>query len=184
MLLKDMMVVFAVIFIAELGDKTQLGALTIAIKTRSIPKTVLYSMAGLILATMISVTVGYLLLQIIPGMYIIVASGIIFIILGFASLLSKEGTEVTKETGATLSIFLLELGDKTQLSIISFTVLLKDPLIVFLMATMAFLAVTLITATLGTKIAEKIPQEKIRCVSACLFIIIGVIILANIFIQS
>lgn len=80
---------------------------------------------------------------------------------------------------AFVTIFLAELGDKTQLASISLAAQSKSPLWVFLGAMAAFGAVTLIGVTLGVFLTRFIPESYIRIASGLIFIIIGTLTLLN-----
>ena len=76
--LKIMLTTFSMIFLAELGDKTQLAILSFAIKTKS-PFSVLLGAGGaLLLATILAVFFGGVLLKFIPESYIRYISGGLF----------------------------------------------------------------------------------------------------------
>lgn len=185
MLLREIIAIFVGVFLAEIGDKTQLGTLTIAIKTRNIYKTIILSMSGLILATIVSIIIGYIIgyifSQIVLEKYVAPLSGVIFIVLGLMFLLIKQEENIPEKSTAIITMFLLELGDKTQISIITFTILFGNPIIVLIVSTIAFLLVVLLTATLGSKFAERIPQEKLKYASAIFFMIIGAMLLVSYF---
>jgi len=169
--------VFIIVLLAELGDKTQLGVLTLAIKTQDIYKTIISSIMGLVVATMVSVFIGYTLGLILPETIIFFVSGILFLCLGIHELVGREPEHENIAVRGFLTIFLLELGDKTQLAIIMCTMIINNPIVVFIISILAFLVVTAITASLGVKASEKIPQHRIKIASALLFIAIGVILL-------
>lgn len=169
--------VFIIVLLAELGDKTQLGVLTLAIKTRDVYRTVMSGFMGLVVATVVSVFIGYTLGFILPEAIILLASGALFLCLGIHELVSRESEQENMAIKGFLTIFLLELGDKTQLAIITCTMVINNPIAVFVLSVLAFLVVTAITASLGVRASERIPQHKIRVVSALLFIAIGVMLL-------
>jgi len=80
--LKIMLTTFAMIFLAEVGDKTQLAILSFAIKTKS-PFSVLLGAGGaLLLATILAVFFGGVLLKFIPESYIRYISGSLFVLFG------------------------------------------------------------------------------------------------------
>jgi len=80
--LKIMLTTFSMIFLAELGDKTQLAIVSFAIKTKS-PFSVLLGAGGaLLLATILAVFFGGVLLKFIPESYIRYISGGLFVLFG------------------------------------------------------------------------------------------------------
>jgi len=71
-------------------------------------------------------------------------------------------------------LFLAELGDKTQLAVISMTCKTGKPWMVFLGAALALIIVTLIGAFAGQLIAQYVPVAVINKIAAALFVVMGV----------
>ena len=71
------------------------------------------------------------------------------------------------------TIFLAELGDKTQLAAIMMTSKTKLPLSVFMGASLALCLVTLVGVLLGDGLIAIIPQHILKKVAALAFIAIG-----------
>ena len=82
-----------------------------------------------------------------------------------------EGLKVLLSTFALL--FVAELGDKTQLAVISMTAKHKMPLWVFIGATLALAAVTAIGVLGGELLTRFIPEQTLRKVAAGLFVLMG-----------
>ena len=80
--LKLMLTTFAMIFLAEVGDKTQLAILSFAIKTKSPFSVFLGAGGALLLATILAVFFGGVLLKFIPESYIRYISGGLFVLFG------------------------------------------------------------------------------------------------------
>jgi len=78
---------------------------------------------------------------------------------------------------AFLTLFLAELGDKTQLAVITMTAKTDSKLSIFLGASRALILVTLIGVLVGGVLAEYIPTEWLQRIVASAFIIIGVLML-------
>ena len=72
------------------------------------------------------------------------------------------------------TIFLAELGDKTQLATIMMTSETKLPLSVFIGASLALCLVTLAGVLFGEGLIALIPQNILKKVAALAFITIGV----------
>lgn len=72
-------------------------------------------------------------------------------------------------------LFLAELGDKTQLSVISLTTKYRTPWEVFVGASLAMATVTLLSVVFGEALIQIIPVAYLRKGSALLFILIGVL---------
>jgi len=74
---------------------------------------------------------------------------------------------------AFLTLFLAELGDKTQLAVITMTSSTESKLSVFLGASLALVAVTLIGVVFGGVLSQYIPTEWLQKIVAVGFIVIG-----------
>ena len=71
------------------------------------------------------------------------------------------------------TIFLAELGDKTQLAAIMMTSKTKLPLSVFMGASLALCLVTLVGVLLGEGLIAVIPKNILKKVAALAFVAIG-----------
>ena len=71
-------------------------------------------------------------------------------------------------------LFLAELGDKTQLAVISLASSEKSPLSVFLGAVLALAMVTLVGVLVGNNLDRWIPKELVHKGAGILFIILGI----------
>ncbi len=71
-------------------------------------------------------------------------------------------------------LLLAELGDKTQLAVISMTCKTGKPWMVFLGAALALVVVTLIGAFAGQLISQFVPAEVLNKVAAALFVVMGI----------
>lgn len=78
---------------------------------------------------------------------------------------------------AFLTLFLAELGDKTQLAVITMTAKGESKWAIFLGASLALVAVTLIAVLLGGVLAQYIPTEILQKIVAVAFIVIGILML-------
>ena len=177
---------FGVVFVAELGDKSQLMALTFATKYR--PALV---MTGIVAATMlinaISVGVGYGLGLALPTRWISLVAGLLF--LGFALWTlrgeDEEDDDVLSRVGSgpvvvtVGSAFLLaELGDKTMLATI--TLASQNGWAgTWLGATLGMIAAAALAITVGRQLGKRLPERAVRYVAATLFAVFGVWLLAE-----
>ena len=75
------------------------------------------------------------------------------------------------------ALFLAELGDKTQLAVITMTSKTKAAVSVFFGAGLALLLVTLLGVLFGSLLGEYIPAEWLQRIAAVAFIAIGVLML-------
>lgn len=84
-----------------------------------------------------------------------------------------QGVRVLLSTFALL--FVAELGDKTQLAVLSMTAKHKMPFWIFIGATLALAAVTLLGVLGGELLTRFIPQTTIRKIAAVLFVAMGML---------
>ena len=72
------------------------------------------------------------------------------------------------------AIFIAEMGDKTQLAIISLTASSQKPLAVFLGGALAMTVVTALGALLGEAVTRFVSEALLKKIAAALFVAIGV----------
>ncbi|MFM9905878.1 MAG: TMEM165/GDT1 family protein [Pyrinomonadaceae bacterium] len=78
---------------------------------------------------------------------------------------------------AFLTLLLAELGDKTQLAVITMTASTESKISVFLGATLALIVVTLLGVLFGGVLSQYVPVEWLQRIVAIAFIVIGVLML-------
>ena len=78
-----------------------------------------------------------------------------------------------------VTIFLAEMGDKTQLTTITLSSTTNKPLAVFLGSSIALILATLLGALAGGSIANLIPAFLLKLLSGIVFFIIGINLLAQ-----
>lgn len=178
---------FAVIFVAELGDKSQLMALTFATRYRAAAV-----LAGITIATaivhLISVAVGYGLGAALPTGWIALAAGLAF--LGFGawtlrgdSLSDEEKAKANRSSGSAVwavggAFFLAELGDKTMLATITLATQ-HGWLGTWLGSTVGMVAADALAILIGRWLGRNLPDKVIRYGAAALFALFGVWLLVD-----
>jgi len=183
---------FGVVFLAELGDKTQLLALGFGAQ-HSLRLVAVGLTLGYAIANLLAVIVGGLLGAALPDRPIQIVSGIVF--LGFAVLALRrdddaveshpdtvEGTRggtAPKVVGSiALAIAIAEMGDKTQIT----TATLASqtaPVGVWIGATLGAASSGMVGAVAGRSIGHRISTRAVNVASAVLFAGFGVAILAG-----
>jgi putative Ca2+/H+ antiporter (TMEM165/GDT1 family) len=181
---------FGLIFVAELGDKTQLIILTLSAKC-GFKQVFLGAAAAFALLNALAVSVGVLLYEFVPDNVIKYTVSGVFILFGILMLLPERKKAECEEEGgdgeegagkshgplltAFLLVCLMELGDKTQLSLLALTAEYSQPLFIFIGGTLALWATSLIGALVGMRLGKYIPQVWMRRISGVIFIAFGVI---------
>src|SRR5450759_1187350 len=182
---------FGLTFVADFGDKTQIAILTLAARYGFL-SVFLGAAVAFVVVNGLAVTVGVLFARYVPKDVIRYVAAAIFIIAGVISFLPVREEEEEREIMekkksrrpfvATIGLMaLLELGDKTQLSLIALTSKLGYPFIIFMGGTLAMWATSLIGARAGKGISRAVPLKYIRWLSGVLFLVFGVLIAAGVF---
>ena len=78
-----------------------------------------------------------------------------------------------------ITVFLAEMGDKTQLTTITLSSTTNKPLAVFIGSSVALILATLLGALAGGSIANLIPAFLLKLLSGIVFLIIGIKLLAE-----
>lgn len=73
---------FAAVFLAEVGDKTQLATLSFAAASRSFWGVFLGSSLALVSTSLIAVVVGSVLHRFLPTRWVHLGAGVLFIVIG------------------------------------------------------------------------------------------------------
>jgi putative Ca2+/H+ antiporter (TMEM165/GDT1 family) len=171
---------FILVVLAEMGDKTQLVAMTFAAKYN--PLKVLFAIFLAIIANFtIVIVIGQVLTEVVPIDAISLAASISFICFGIWTVREEKGEEKIKESrfGAVatvgLTFFVAEFGDKTQLATLSLAVQYQNPISVLVGATAAMLVADGIGIVIGVVFCRRIPQRALKWLSAIIFVLFGLI---------
>jgi len=78
---------------------------------------------------------------------------------------------------AFLTLFLAELGDKTQLAVITMTASTESKISLFIGASLALIVVTGLGVLVGGVLSSWVPTEWLQRIVAVAFIVIGVLML-------
>lgn len=173
------------IFVAEMGDKTQILAMMFATKYKT-SKVLLGIFIGSFLNHGLAVLFGSLLGGMINPNILQVIAGVAFIGFAFWTLLAGDDDsdeEVNMSRGAivtvALAFFVGELGDKTQLTAITLSVDSMYPFIVLLGTVSGMIVTSSLGIVVGSKVGDKIPELMIKLLSSGVFLIFGVLKLVS-----
>jgi putative Ca2+/H+ antiporter (TMEM165/GDT1 family) len=187
--------VFAVIFVAELPDKTALAALVLATRQRPLP-VFLGAALALTVQSIVAVAAGGIL-SLLPPRPVHVGAGILFLVSALVMWRRKaendDGDETTSEkpvaakppfVRALMStfavIFIAEWGDLTQLGTAALAARYRSPLVVFAAATLALWAVTGIAVLVGNRAGAFLKPETTKKVAAAVFVLLGAALVGGI----
>jgi putative Ca2+/H+ antiporter (TMEM165/GDT1 family) len=178
---------FWVIFLAELGDKSQLMALAFA--SRYPARTVLVAVS---VATLLvhagSVLLGSAFALALPTSTIQVVAGLAF--LGFAAWtvrgdkLGEVDEDRAKRTGRLALVtvgsafFLAELGDKTMLATVTLATT-EEPIGTWLGSTAGMVAADALAIAIGATLGTRLPERVIKLAAAAAFVVFGALLVAE-----
>ena len=180
------LVAFGVVFLAELGDKSQLLAVGFGARF-SIRQVVLGLALGYGTAGLMAVVVGGVLGAALPRRPIEIIGGAIFLLFGILAFrperLESEGSSDASLTlkssvvaSIGLAILIAEMGDKTQ---IATAALASQASLVgtWIGATLGEVTSGLIGALAGSIIGDRISPRQLQVASALMFVTFGILML-------
>ncbi|MBR0302684.1 MAG: TMEM165/GDT1 family protein [Clostridia bacterium] len=176
---------FALVFVAEMGDKTQL--FLVGLSSRYKTKTIALSIAAAIaILNGAAVALGFLVGGSIDAKYIKCAAALAFLAFAYVSLLPK-GEEEERSSGKSafaaifLSFLLAELGDKTQL--MTFTLAANEraagggiagAAMIFIGCSVGLFAADMIGLAAGAFLAKRLPDSVFTAISFVIFTLFGI----------
>jgi putative Ca2+/H+ antiporter (TMEM165/GDT1 family) len=177
----------AVIFVAELGDKSQLMALAFATRYPAVQVLI-----GITVATLVvhagSVLLGATVAVVLPTGLIKIAAGLAF--LGFAAWtvrgdsLGEADHERARRGGRSMilavgvAFFLAELGDKTMLATVTLATT-EEPIGTWLGSTAGMVVADAIAIAIGAMLGARLPQGPIKVFAALAFVVFGGLLIAE-----
>lgn len=180
---------FGVIFVAELGDKSQLMALAFATRFKFWPVVTAITLAtGLV--HLFSVVIGGLIGNAMPTKAINIVSALAFLFFAAWTLRGDELTEEDEESTHLSSrhvimsvgtvFFLAELGDKTMLATI--TLATDNGLFgTWLGSTLGMVAADALAIVVGKALGDRLPEKAIRIGSSIAFVAFAVVMFIDAF---
>ncbi|MBT0567644.1 TMEM165/GDT1 family protein [Williamsia sp. CHRR-6] len=186
-MLTALLLSFGVIFVAELGDKSQLMAMTYAIRYRW-----WVVLLGITVATTavhaVSVLLGHHLGLSIPTDLISIVGGVAMVVFGLWTIrgdeLDESESAAAGRVGASVllavmsSFFLAELGDKTMLATITLSTD-HDAVGVWIGSTVGMVAADALAIGVGAVLGRRLPERIISLGAAVLFFGFGAWLIAE-----
>jgi putative Ca2+/H+ antiporter (TMEM165/GDT1 family) len=191
----------SLVFVAELGDKTQLAVVTQTCKHRRPWPVFLGASLALTLVSLLGALGGQLVGRFIPPIVLRIAAAAAFVVMG--AFIAREAIKAFRSSSAgeecpyvpadetcqigpgwswpafnsTLGLlFVAELGDKTQLAILSLASKHSTPWAVFVGGSLALTLVTGLGVVGGQGLCKIIPERVLLAISAAAFIVMGLLI--------
>jgi len=211
-----LLITYGILFVGELGDKTQLIVFNLALEYKKFFKVGIGATLGFAVIVSIGILFGSLITELIPLNIISLISGILFIVIGIYELRGIKSLYLHERKSKSVNnsiiqnsdnenltdpkdtnrfswlkknpylagfgfIFLMELGDKTQILTITLASIYAAPIEVWLGAFLALISVAWIGIFAGAAIARKVPKFYLKVVAITIFILVGVLILLSSF---
>ena len=174
---------FVVVALAEMGDKTQLVALSMASRYRR-PWAVLL---GILIATTVNhalaSSVGVWAATRMPAVVVQWGLALGFIGFGIWTLVPDSSIELARLpvwgplVTTAVVFFLAEMGDKTQLATVALAARFGSPAAVTAGTTLGMLAADALAVFAGSYLATRLPMAWIRRAAAALFFVFGLAII-------
>jgi putative Ca2+/H+ antiporter (TMEM165/GDT1 family) len=173
---------FGVIFVAELGDKSQLMALTFATRYKTVPVLIGITVATAVVH-LVSVAVGYGLGTALPTGWISLVAAVAFFAFGAWTLRGDSLTDAERDKASQpttrsaivavgVAFFLAELGDKTMLATITLATQ-HGWFGTWLGSTIGMVAADALAIVAGRMLGKRLPERTIKYGAAILFVVFG-----------
>ncbi len=172
-----------------MGDKTQLLALILAARFRKPVPIIL----GILVATLLNHAgagaIGHWVTALFGGEWLRWVLGASFLAMAFWIMipdkLDDEEDGVSRccygVFGTTLATFFLaEMGDKTQIATVALAAKYSSLFAVVAGTTIGMLIANVPAVLLGDKVASKVPMKVVHGIAALLFVLLGILTLANV----
>ncbi|MBL7542322.1 MAG: TMEM165/GDT1 family protein [Bdellovibrionaceae bacterium] len=171
---------FALVFISEMGDKTQLLALVLAAKFRK-PIPIMF---GILVATLLNHAlasyVGSFVTHYVSQDILKWVLSATFVGFGLWMLIpdKDDGFEEKHKWGpfltTTVAFFFAEMGDKTQLATVALGAKYASPILVTVGTTLGMMGANGLAVIFGHRFTEKIPMRMVHRIASALFILFGI----------
>jgi Ca2+/H+ antiporter, TMEM165/GDT1 family len=179
---------FGVIFIAELGDKSQLMALAFATRYPALSVLVAITIATAIIH-LGSVVLGATVAAVIPANVISIVAGLAFFAFAIwtwrGDVLGAEDEErASRQTAGSViltvgtAFFLAELGDKTMLATVTLATH-EDALGTWLGSTAGMVVADALAIGVGKLLGQNLPERAIRIGATVAFVVFGAILVVE-----
>jgi len=171
---------FALLFLAEMGDKSQLMAMTLAHRYRPLP-VIAGVFSAFLLLNLLAVLLGSALSSVLPHQVLLLIAAFMFLLFAYRSWRDADEEEEAEDEKSNHAafitsfslIFVTELGDKTQLAMIAIAAQTGAIWSVLVGGTLALWSVSLLGILVGTHLLRRVPKVLVHRAAALLFLLFG-----------
>ena len=171
-----------VVALAEIGDKTQLLAFILAARFKKPVPIILGILAATIVNHGLAGALGAWITSAISPEILRWVLGLSFIGMAVWTMIpdkvEDEETQVAMKFGVfgatSITFFLAEMGDKTQIATVAMVAHYAAPLMVVMGTTLGMLVADVPAVFLGDKFANKIPMKLVHSIAAAIFALLGI----------
>ena len=177
-----------VVALGEMGDKTQLLAVLLAVKFRKPVPIVLgilvatlvnHATAGLV-GAWVGKSLGADVLRWVIGVSFIAMAGWMLV----PDKLDDDASGTAPRFGVfgttLIAFFLAEMGDKTQIATVALAARYQDLVAVVAGTTLGMLIADVPAVFVGDRLARKVPMRLVHGIAAAIFALLGVLTLLNV----
>ena len=177
-----------VVALAEMGDKTQLLAFLLAARFKKPVPIIL----GILLATIVNHgfagALGAWITTLLSPNTLGWILGISFIAMAIWTLkpdeIEEDEAKIAGRFGVfgatTITFFLAEMGDKTQIATVALAANYSSVILVVIGTTLGMMIADVPAVFIGTKFAQKVSMKLVHGIAAAVFAVLGVITLLNV----
>jgi Ca2+/H+ antiporter, TMEM165/GDT1 family len=177
-----------VVALAEMGDKTQLLAFLLAARFKKPVPIIL----GILLATIVNHgfagALGAWITTLLSPNALGWILGISFIAMAIWTLkpdeIEEDEAKIAGRFGVfgatTITFFLAEMGDKTQIATVALAANYSSVILVVIGTTLGMMIADVPAVFIGTKFAQKVSMKLVHGIAAAVFAVLGVITLLNV----
>jgi Ca2+/H+ antiporter, TMEM165/GDT1 family len=176
-----------VIFLAELGDKSQLVCMTLAARHRAKP-VFFGSLLAFVFLNILAVVFGSALSTWIPHDVMIYIVAGLFALFGIQILMASEEEEEEEDVAvksgrgiflsAFILIFVAEFGDKTQIAVAGMASA-APPVAIWLGATLALALSSALGVVVGQRFLKRIPMNLLHKIAGIFFLLLAALALTQ-----
>ncbi len=171
------------VFVAELGDKSQLLSMSFTTRYRSRTVILGASLACAVI-NLASALAGGFIADLLPRDAVRIAGGVLFLLFAVLALRAGEDEPRPRSRGGravvvvAVAFTLSEIGDKTMLA--TMTLATQHPwFLVWIGSTLGMVASIVLAVLVGRTLLSVVPMRVVHLVSAALFAIVGVLLLVG-----